>query len=349
MATKAKRKLSEISFQQDGAHIALVSKQQGGPANNADYALVLKGNKFSEEYIEKMQQVKVTMELPDFLRKFFSVYYEDAEVLARMMGYVPPTPEVSNQDYSYEDYVQSKLDSFEVLKAVYNAESIADVLSGLDETEYLAMLQDQSLVEKALKKIDKQQAEEVKQVEQVEKSTKESGKEAQATKPENSTNASVEKNVEPTGSEVTKSKEEKMTLKTEVKTEVEMIEKSALVDIQKALDAQKEELQKALNVIAQFEQKEKEQVQKAKSDKFIAVVKDEKVRSAIVKAGLSLESDEDFDAFLAAITAMANSIETSQGFIEKSALFQEQGATVETEVPEQESAVARILKAKLAK
>lgn len=346
MATKAKRKLSEISFQQDGAHIALVSKQQGGPANNADYALVLKGNKFSEEYIEKMQQVKVTMELPDFLRKFFSVYYEDAEVLARMMGYVPPTPEVSNQDYSYEDYVQSKLDSFEVLKAVYDAESIADVLSGLDETEYLAMLQDQSLVEKALKKIDKQQAEEVKQVE---KSTKESGKEAQATKPENSTNASVEKNVEPTGSEVTKSKEEKMTLKAEVKTEVEMIEKSALVDIQKALDAQKEELQKALNVIAQFEQKEKEQVQKAKSDKFVAVVKDEKVRSAIVKAGLSLESDEDFDAFLAAITAMANSIETSQGFIEKSALFQEQGATVETEVPEQESAVARILKAKLAK
>ena len=342
MATKAKRKLSDISFQQDGAHIALVSKQQGGPANNADYALVLKGNKFSEEYIEKMQQVKVTMELPDFLRKFFSVYYEDAEVLARMMGYVPPTPEVSNQDYYYEDYVQSKLDSFEVLKAVYNAESIADVLSGLDETEYLAMLQDQSLVEKALKKIDKQQAEEVKQVEQVEKSTKESGKEAQATKPENSTNASVEKNVEPTGSEVTKSKEEKMTLK-------EMIEKSALVDIQKALDAQKEELQKALNVIAQFEQKEKEQVQKAKSDKFVAVVKDEKVRSAIVKAGLSLESDEDFDAFLAAITAMANSIETSQGFIEKSALFQEQGATVETEVPEQESAVARILKAKLAK
>lgn len=342
MATKAKRKLSDISFQQDGAHIALVSKQQGGPANNADYALVLKGNKFSEEYIEKMQQVKVTMELPDFLRKFFSVYYEDAEILARMMGYVPPTPEVSNQDYGYEDYVQSKLDSFEILKAVYDAESIADVLSGLDETEYLAMLQDQSLVEKALKKIDKQQAEEVKQVEQVEKSTKESGKEAQATKPENSTNASVEKNVEPTGSEVTKSKEEKMTLK-------EMIEKSALVDIQKALDAQKEELQKALNVIAQFEQKEKEQVQKAKSDKFVAVVKDEKVRSAIVKAGLSLESDEDFDAFLAAITAMANSIETSQGFIEKSALFQEQGATVETEVPEQESAVARILKAKLAK
>jgi len=134
-------------------------------------------------------------------------------------------------------------------------------------------------------------------------------------------------------------------LKTEGKTEVEMIEKSALVDIQKALDANKEELQKARDIIAQFEQEKKELVIKSKTAQF-AVVKDEAVRAPIIKAALSLESEDDFAAFLAAITTMQANVETSQGFIEKSALFQEQGATVQTEVANKESAVARILKAK---
>lgn len=329
-AITAKRKLSDISFQHDGAHVALVSKTQGGGANNANYALVLKANKFSQEYIEKMQQVRVTMELPEFLRKFFNVYYEEADVLAKMLGYVPPE-QTSSTEYNYEDYIQSKLESFEVLKSVYDSESIADVLSGLDETEYLAMLQDQAVLEKALSKVDKQLSTENKS----------------DVKSDNSTNASVENKVEPSGSKVNKSKENKMTVKSEVvEPTVEMIEKSAFVDIQKSLDETKVELQKALEIVKQFEQEKKELIAKAKSAKFDAVVKDEKVRTAVVKAALSLESEDDFEAFLAAITSMANSIETSQGFIEKSALFQEQGATVETEVANKESAVARILKAK---
>ena len=82
MTTKAKRKLSNITFDHEGAHLALVSKQQKGPANGAGYALIMKAANRSPEFIEKVQQITVTMELPDFLSKFFCLWEEEADVLA---------------------------------------------------------------------------------------------------------------------------------------------------------------------------------------------------------------------------------------------------------------------------
>ena len=155
MARRAKRKLSDISFQHEGAHVALVSKEQGGPANLHDYALVLKANKFSEEFVEKMQQVRVTMELPDFLQKFFGMWSEDAKVLATMMGYVEPadTQQMENEEAQaeVEDWIKSRMEAFEVLKTAHESDNLAAVLSELSEEQYLAMLKDQELIEKAFK------------------------------------------------------------------------------------------------------------------------------------------------------------------------------------------------------
>ena len=89
MIKKPKRKLKNIDFSDDTSHIALVSKNQGGPANGASYSLILKNaENTSSEFIQKMQQIQVTYELPDFLQKVMGMYYEDASLLARMMGYV---------------------------------------------------------------------------------------------------------------------------------------------------------------------------------------------------------------------------------------------------------------------
>jgi len=319
---KAKRKLSDISFEKEGAHVALVSKEQGGPANNHDYALVLKANKFSEEFVEKMQQVRVTMELPDFLRKFFSVYYEDAEVLARMMGYEKPeaTDEVKTQDY--EDYIQSKLEAFEVLKSAHEAESIATVLSELDETEYLAMLNDQELLEKAFKSVEK---------------ATESAPAASAEGTD--TSPACEVTQEEVSTSVNKEELEKSKMDEDVK--IETVEKAQFELVQKALEEQKVELQKALDVIATFEAEKKEAINKAKTEQVKAIVKDESKVEAIAKAALSLESEDDFTAFLAAMQAMMTTVETSEMFVEKGASTQEEEPAI------QESAVAKVLKAKL--
>lgn len=329
---KARRKLSDITFEKEGAHVALVSKDQGGPANGHDYALVLKANNFSQEFVEKMQQIRVTMELPEFLRKFFGMYHEDADVLAQMMGYQPePTDTVEPVPMaSYQDYIESRLEAFEVLKSASDAESLADVLSKLSEDEYLAMLNDQVTIEKAFANQESDESIPSNEV---------------SDESDTSTNASVEKSVEPSGSETQELEKSVMTqeVQTNEAPAVEMVEKAALVDIQKSLAETQELLKAAQATIAQFEAEKKEAIAKAKTEQVRAIVKDETKVEAIAKAALSLESEDDFTAFLAAMQAMMATVETSEMFVEKGASSQEEQPVV------QESAVAKLLKAKQVK
>lgn len=334
MTKTTKRILKDIDFSKDNSHIALVSKKQGGPCSGADYALVLKGSSFSKETIEKIQQIQVTMELPAFLERFFHMYGSDCEVLARLMGYVKPedTEEVEQEDW-YENYIQEKLDSFTVLKSLNESQNIVKSLSGLTEKEYLALLTDQSMIEKVLAK---QESELV----------------ANAPESDNSTHASVEKSVEVSTSRKTKSKEKPMIKDVKVDDSTK-IEKSAtelsLELLQKSFDESKVELQKAQELIATFKQEKQELINKSKTAQFTAVIKDEKLSAPIVKAALALESQEDFDALLGAVTEMQSEITKQKEAVEKSGLFAEQGATVTEDNQVKESAVARILKAKQAK
>lgn len=406
MATqrKAKRKLSDISFEKEGAHVALTSKQQGGPANTHDYALVLKANKFSEEFVQKMQQVRVTMELPDFLQRFFNLYGEQADILAYMMGYVEPAEtqamEVAEAEEEYRDWIKSKMEAFEILKSAHEADSLADALSTLDETEYLAMLNDQERIEKAFEQLEKAYKPKTGDMVQWNSSggkakgkiehvmtegtlgvpgtefsinataenpaaliriyrddeptetlvghkastlTKVKKSLAQESEPaafadgnDTSTNAGVE-NIEGVSTSVNKEELEKTKMEDEVK--VETVEKAQFELVQKALDEQKVQLQKALETIAQFEAEKKEAINKAKTEKVKAIVKDESKVQAIAKAALALESEDDFTAFLDAMQSMVATVDASEMFVEK-------GASTQEETAVKESAVAKLLKAK---
>ena len=320
MARKAKRKLSDISFQHEGAHVALVSKEQGGPANLHDYALVLKANKFSEEFVQKMQQVRVTMELPDFLNKFFGLWGEDAKVLATMMGYVEPaeTQEMENEEAQAEvqDWIKSRMEAFEILKAAHDSDNLAAVLSELDEEQYLAMLKDQELIEKAFENESKSSA----------------SAEADDTSP------ASEVNKEEVSASINKENLEKSTMDENQK---EMVEKATLDLLQKSFDEQKVALEKALETLAQFEAEKKAAIEKARKDEIVAAVKDADKAEVLFKAVKDV-SDEDFQAVVKTLTEM-------QEAVEKSALFQEQGASSQEEPVIQESAVAKLLKAKQAK
>jgi hypothetical protein len=121
------------------------------------------------------------------------------------------------------------------------------------------------------------------------------------------TNASVEKQVEPSGS-VTKSKGELMT---------QEVDEGQVAVIQKALDDQKVQLQKALEQVAEFKEIQKQAIVKAKTDKVAAVIKNVEHQAIITKASLELESEEDFGAFMAAMTAMQAQVSASEMFVEK--------------------------------
>ena len=80
-AMKAIRRFVGISFNSNDAHVALVSKDQGGPANGVN-TLVTKA---AIPAVAPEVDVKLTMEA--FLRHFFDMYCEDAAALSAVLGY----------------------------------------------------------------------------------------------------------------------------------------------------------------------------------------------------------------------------------------------------------------------
>lgn len=308
---KATRKLKGLDFSSPTSAVALVGPAVGGPANNIPI-LLAKSMNYSPAVIKKMQQIQVTMELPAFLEKFFGLYGSDAEVLARLMGYVKPEDE-SEEEYEdwWENYIEEKLSAFTIIKSLHESDNLAEALSKLTEDQYLDVLNDQEYVEKAMKKL--------------EDGSKES---------ETNTSTTVEKQkVEVSASKKTK-KGKDMT------QETEMVTKETFVAVEKAAQETKVALEKALKQLADIEEAQKAAIVKSKTDALKAVVKDEKQAAVVLKAALALDAQEDFDALIEVFKAQ-------NALIEKSAMFQEVGASGDaTEDANKESTLVKAIKSK---
>lgn len=302
---KAKRQLKNFDFTKNNARLSLVGPSVGGPANGIP-TLVAKGANFSPEFIKKAQAVQVTMELPDFLEKFFYVWGEDAKVLAAMMGYVePPEDEAMEAQEDIDKWAKDRFESFTIIKSLHDAKNLPEALSKLSEDQYLTVLQDQVQLEKSLKELAK-------------------GADT-STKVEKQVGASAPKR---------KPKEKVMT------QEVEMVEKAALIAVEKAANETKVALEKALKQIADIEEAQKQAIVKSKTDTIQAIVKDEKQSQVILKAALALEKQEDFDALVDVFKSLSK-------LADNSGLFKEQGASVDSNSEQvQESALAKVIKSK---
>ena len=336
--SKPSKKLSDITFEHDDAHIALVSKQQGGGAVGHNYAIVLKANKFDPVEVKKASKVQVELEITDFLTRFFYLCQVDAEILARTLGFTtkmqekmileqkekmleneevkidPEYPSYDSDAEVIDMYVTSKVQSLNLMKALHNEATRVETMANLTKDEYLQLLKDQAMLEKAMKKVEALKA-------------KESNSPASAAGSEDTTNVNVDK------SKVSQPAKSDKLDKLENKVMVE--------ELQKALDNQKVELEKALAQIAEFEKAKKEALVKAKTDKITDTVQDEQLAAILVKAGLTLDSDEDFNTYVGAVRTLSEKIE-------KSALFREEGVSAHQEQKEvkKTSGVAAILEKK---
>lgn len=359
---KARRKLSEFDFSSQDSHIALVGPAVGGPANERETLIIKSTKQFSEEFLQKMQQVRVTMELPDFLEKFFYLWEEDAMTLAKLMGYIEiedlveqeePKFELLNSDF--QDMVLSKIESMDTMKSLHSAEDITKALSELDESQYLSLLKDQERLENVFKKMEKNSAGEQSTQKQTGSTevNSEVGADTEALKKAQKPTVKVVKyskdstgGWKPTDLIKVENEDNMSEKQTTVTTaEVEVVEKSQFeamqVELQKALDAQKEELQKALDLVKKFEEEKKEAIAKAKLQSVKDAVKDEAKAELLFKAVGLVEDQEDFEAIVKALKEMTE-------LVEKSSLFEEQGVSVQSEGTDvKESAVAAVLKARI--
>lgn len=353
---KAKRKLSDIDFSSETSHIALVGPAVGGPASGADYALVMKStSNFSDEFLEKASKVTVTMGIEEYLQRFFGLYSSvEADLLARSLGFTtesmdkaalemqekiiedqepPDYPEWDSEpsDSDYQRWIDSKLQSISVMKSLYEADSIPEVISKLSEEEYLNFLMDQARIEKAFKKID---------IESSKKSKAVTKAKAKVTEVDTPQIVDVEKGGVTAPVVKQQDKEKSMTVETQViEQEIEVVNKSQFDVIFKANEEMKVELQKALDLVKQFEQEKKEAIAKSRSAAINAAIKDEAKGAVIQKA---LKEDISEDEFQAVVKALAD----MQAVVEQSDLFVEKGASVEKTANINEDPVAKILKAK---
>ena len=313
---KAKRKLTDITFEHEGAHLALVHKAQGGSASGYKTLVMKSVDNRSPEFIEKASQVKVTLSLPDFLEKFFHVWGEDAELLATLFGYEPSEDE--SEEYSTQsfwswyrekamehgavdswgdpitrptsqdrkEWVEDQLQGIEILKSATLAKGSADFINSLTEEQYLGLLKDQQFIEKSFK------------LQEVKKDL------------DGESGGKPTKGVNPKQTKASKAdtQENEMTQETIEKAQYDAKE----VELQKALA----DIQKAKEEIELFKAKEKEAVEKAREAEVVAAVVDVDASAKLFKAVKDLDA-EAFKDVVDVVKALTAKVDESEMFKEK--------------------------------
>lgn len=313
---RAKRKLTDITFEHEGAHLALVHKAQGGAASGYKTLVMKSVDNRSPEFIEKASQVKVTLSLPDFLEKFFHVWGEDAELLATLFGYEPS--EDNGEEYSTQsfwswyrekamehgavdswgdpitrptsqdrkEWVEDQLQGIEILKSATLAKGSADFINSLTEEQYLGLLKDQQFIEKSFR------------LQEVKKDL------------DGESGGKPTKGVNPKQTKASKAdtQEKEMTQETIEKAQYDAKE----VELQKALA----DIQKAKEEIELFKAKEKEAIEKAREAEVVAAVVDVDASAKLFKAVKDLDA-EAFKDVVDVVKALTAKVDESEMFKEK--------------------------------
>lgn len=336
-ATRKKKHLKNLSFDHEQGHIALVGDAVGGAANLQNYALCLKaGEGFTDEVIEKATQIQVTLSIEEYLTRFYNLYWDDAEVLATALGFTTQASEKETFDYAedYRSYIDEKVGSIKILKSLKEENQFVDVISKMNGEQYLQFLQDQEQLEKAFTKVDA-----IKQEAKVKVKKSDEGVSQESVTQQKT----VEKSSEPTGS-LNKKKE---TMTKEVKTvvadvEKELVEKSFLVEVQKALDDQKVELTKALELVKQFEKEKKDAVVKSRKEQLATVVKNTEQAEVLFKALGLVEDEKVFGEVIKALGDI-------QAVADNSVLFKSLGAEGAPETKVEKSKTGDVNEAMIAR
>lgn len=163
---KAKRVLFNFDFDTEGAHVALVSKQQGGAANGRTVLVTKAVNQGIRPHnpikVQKaLEQITVTLSMEEFLRKFFGMWYDDAETLTKLLGFETEFEankkehEANGDTYDWEkdheDWMSEKLSKFQLMKSLHENPNQA-----IEDEDFIALTILQERVEKSLNKYEEE-------------------------------------------------------------------------------------------------------------------------------------------------------------------------------------------------
>ncbi len=134
---KAKRVLKKFDFNKDNHCVSLVGPELGNAANGFK-VLTVKASNAVEETIEitkALEQVTLKLSMQEFLRKFFDMWSDDAEVLTKLLGFETEheayvkakkerqaSEEANEEEYDWEaehtKWLESRVSQFQLMKSM---------------------------------------------------------------------------------------------------------------------------------------------------------------------------------------------------------------------------------------
>lgn len=105
-------------YDNDGVAICANFTKYGANGMGAS-SLMMKANDdvTTTELRKALKQVRVELSMEEFLRKFFDMWGDNAKILAKILGY-----EVEDATETYDDYIENKVESVELLKSLKTEE-----------------------------------------------------------------------------------------------------------------------------------------------------------------------------------------------------------------------------------
>jgi multidrug efflux pump subunit AcrB len=303
---KAKRKLFSFDFDTNGAHVALVSKDQGHAANGYK-VLVTKSTASGIQptdvvKVQKaLEQITVTMSMEEFLRKWFGLWYDDAEMLTKLLGYeteyeaAQAAAQSDGMDvWSHSKWLEERISQFTIMKSLNENPN-----QTISDEDFIAITTIQSQIEKSLQQQNEEdplkiQVEKARyeQLEQVEQAHEAAVAEATQLKVEKS---ALEAEVAELRTQVQKAKEEKEAAEFEAFQETlkDLVSAEELTTVAKSLFVMKATSPEAAEVVIKSLQAKKQLVEK--SDLFEETTTGDEVSpEQIKKAAFAAELNKPY-------------------------------------------------------
>lgn len=118
--------------------IALTHKDQGYSANNRPVSLLMKSDispdNLTVDVVKALEQVQLSISMEDFLRKFFDMWSDDAELLTKLLGFEtkleydaansPDDDWLQDWNKRHQEYLDDKLTTMTILKKAKNGEEL---------------------------------------------------------------------------------------------------------------------------------------------------------------------------------------------------------------------------------
>lgn len=153
---KAKRILKNFDFSKDNHCISLVGPDLGGAANGYE-VIAMKALNPQEQTIElskALEQVSLTISMEEFLRKFFGLWYDDAEVLTKLLGFetefeadMKKIDDSDTWEEWHRKHIEEKVSQFTLMKSM-NEGSVTEISkSAFDEIVALQQKHETALIE----------------------------------------------------------------------------------------------------------------------------------------------------------------------------------------------------------